>query len=279
MAVRSVQQTDVERFLKDVAGGKTAVDQKTKPRGRSRVRGGKGAATRTVGLLGAIFSYAQKLRIRADNPVRGVKRFEDRRMERFLTPNELRRLGAGIEAARAAGENSAALAIITLLALTGCRKSEILTLRWSDVRWEAACLVLGDSKTGYKTVPLGTPALRLLSQMRAGGAKGYVFSGREDEHFKGLQKVWERVRARADLSDVRLHDLRHTYVSAGASDGVGLTVIGRVVGHRSTATTARYAHFARDVVHDAADRVSTLVAQSLLSEEPCEVAQLTIDAA
>jgi len=261
--VSAVNRADVEKFLKDVATGKTARDVRTKARGRSRVRGGKGVATRTVGLLGGIFTYAQNLGLRPDNPVRGVKRFQDRRLERFLCPDELKRLGQALDAALSDGEQPSAVFAIFLLTLTGCRKSEILRLKWSEVNWQAGCLVLPDSKTGHKIVPLGRPAIGMLGMLAKDGRSERVFPGRGDQEFKGLQKVWERVRVDANLSGVRLHDLRHTFVSAGVSVGIGLQTMGKLVGHKATETTARYAHLAPGVTSQAANQVTELIAEQL----------------
>jgi integrase len=263
-SVRDVKHSDIERFLNDVAAGKTAVDIKTKPHGRARVKGGRGTATRTVGLLGAIFSYAQRRQIRPDNPVRGIKRFKDRKMERFLSIDELTRLGFALSAAEVEGENKHALAAIYLLAVTGCRRSEVLTLKWGNIDWTAKCLVLPDSKTGHKIVPVGEAVLEKLRTLVP--ADGYVFPGNKpNKPFEGIQKVWVRVRARAGLSNVRLHDLRHTFISAGINNGLSLAVMGRIAGHKNTETTARYAHLVASSINIAADRVSSLVASALVS--------------
>src|SRR5688572_30844640 len=151
--IGEITRSEVEKFMRDVAGGKTAADVKTKERGRAIVEGGKGTATRTVGLLGGIMSFAVARRLRADNPVRGVKRYPDRKGETYLSPRELARIGAALAAAEAAGANPSALAIIRLLAFTGARKSEVAALRWREVDLDRGYLRLGDSKTGAKVVP------------------------------------------------------------------------------------------------------------------------------
>jgi integrase len=268
LAAQTVQRPDIEKFLKDIAAGRSATDVRTKLRGRARVRGGKGTASRTVGLLGAIFTFAQNSGLRDDNPVRGVKRFKDRRLERFLSSDELLRLGVALNEAQAEGERAGAIAAIHLLALTGCRRGEVMTLRWREVHRSAGCLVLPDSKTGHKIVPLGTAALDVLDQIPAGDPGDFVFPGQEGKPFQGIQKVWERVRAKASLNGVRLHDLRHTFVSVGVASGLGLTMLGKIVGHRSPETTARYAHVAKDAAHMAADAISSAISNSLLGTRP-----------
>ena len=262
--VRDLTQIDVRRFLADVASGKTAVDIKTGKHGRAIVEGGKGTATRTVGLLGGIFTFAVKRGLRADNPVRGVERYRDRQNERYLSAVELARLGETLSAAEQAGDNPTAIAAIRLLILTGCRKSEILTLEWRHVDFEHACLRLPTSKTGAKTVPLGAPPLELLASLPRLAGNPYVLPGeRAGGFFVGLPKAWERIRARAGLQDFRLHDLRHSFASVGAAGGDSLLVIGRLLGHRDPRTSQRYAHVPSDPAKAAADRISGTIAAAL----------------
>lgn len=279
--VRDLTSNDVRRFLRDVAAGKSAAKVKTVKHGLARVTGGQGAATRTVGLLGGICSFAVAEGLRDDNPVRGVKRFPDRKGDRFLSEAELARLGEQLALAEAAGDNPLAVAALRLLVFTGCRKSEVLTLKWRHVDFERCCLRLEDSKTGEKTIPLGAPALKLLEGLPRYQPDGYVFIGRKPgRHLVGLPKFWERIRARAGLDDVRLHDLRHSFASVGAGAGMGLLIVGKLLGHRDPKTTSRYAHLADDPAKVAADRISGQIEAvmssraSLSSVEPDEPSQL-----
>ncbi|MBM3490069.1 MAG: DUF4102 domain-containing protein [Alphaproteobacteria bacterium] len=262
--VRDVTQIDVRRFLADVASGKTAADIKTGKHGRAIVEGGKGTASRTVGLLGGIFTFAVKRGLRADNPVRGVERYRDRQNERYLSAAELAQLGETLSAAEQAGDNPTAIAAIRLLILTGCRKSEILTLEWRHVDFEHACLRLPTSKTGAKTMPLGAPALELLASLPRLAGNPYVLPGeRSGGFFVGLPKAWERIRARAGLEGFRLHDLRHSFASVGAAGGDSLLVIGRPLGHRGPRTSPRYAHVPSDPAKAAADRIASRIAAAM----------------
>jgi integrase len=262
--VRALTRTDIERFLLDVAGGKTAADLKTGFRGRAIVKGGKGAATRTLGLLGGIMQFAADRGLRADNPVRGVKRFPDRKCDRFLTGAEFSALGLALSNAEEMGENPVAIAAVRLLILTGCRKSEILTLKWDYVDLERKILRLPDSKTGAKVVPLGDPAVELLASLRRVNGCPYVLPGKQaNTHFSGLPKAWARLRDRAALPGFRLHDFRHSFASVGAAAGLGLPVIGALLGHRHATTTARYAHLSQDPLLAAADNISTTIANAL----------------
>ncbi len=266
--VKDITPNHIKRFMADIASGKTAADIKTGRHGRARVTGGKGTATRTVGLLGGIFSFAVDGGFRTDNPVRGIKRYADHRNERFLSPKELTQLGEALTLAEGEGTNRIAITAIRLLILTGCRKSEILTLKWEHVNFEAGYLELPDSKTGQKRVPVGAPALELLASIPRIEGNPYVLPGEKvQQHLIGLPRVWEAIRNRAGLNDVRLHDLRHSFASVGAGAGMGLAVVGKLLGHRDPKTTARYAHIADDPAKAAADRISASV-QQLLSGQP-----------
>jgi len=262
--IGEITRADVEKFMRDVASGKTAVDEKTKKRGRAIVEGGKGTATRTVGLLGGIMSFAVSRQMRADNPVWGVKRYPDKKGETFLSPSDLAKLGAALVAAEEAGANPSATAIIRLLAITGARKSEIATLKWSEVDVERGYLRLGDSKTGAKVIPIGAPAREVLAALPVMEGSPYVFpSATGDSHFQGVEKIWRNVRASAGFPTLRLHDLRHSFASAGLARGDALPVIGAILGHADVKTTSRYAHLADDPVKLAADAISQTVAAAL----------------
>ena len=264
MKVRAVTSSDIERFLADVTAGRTAADVRTRPRGRAIVRGGEGTASRTVGLLGGIFSYAIKTKLRADNPVQGVQRYRDNSSERFPTPEELTRLGRALAEAEKAGENQKAIAALRLLALTGCRKTEILSLEWQSIDFERSYFVLPDSKTGRRVVRIGAAALSVLADIPRMANSPFVFPGeRLDRFYVGLPKVWKRIRERAGLNDLRLHDLRHGFASFAAAGGDSLLVIGALLGHRDVATTRRYAHLVDDVLQASADRVSGRISAAL----------------
>ena len=276
MPVKNVTRADVERFQRDVAAGRTAGDVKTGPHGRAIVRGGKGTAARTVGLLGGIFSFAIARQMRPDNPVRGVKRFKDARNERFLSSEELARLGDALADAEERGtESFSTITALRLLVLTGARKSEILTARWQDVDHEHRCLRLVDSKTGPKVIPLGAAALEVLTNAPRVEGNPYICPGDKPEAaFVGLQKAWVRLRDLAKLPDVRLHDLRHSFASVGASGGVSLVVLGALLGHRSPATTARYSHLSASPVQTAADRISRQIDAAMRRKAGGEVVKL-----
>ena len=156
-------------------------------------------------------------------------------------------------------------AAVRLLLLSGCRKSEILSLRWSFVDFDRGYLRLPDSKTGEKTVPLGAPALKLLADLPR--LSEWVFPAASGgSHLVGLPRAWEAVREWCGLEGARIHDLRHSFASFGALGGDSLVVIGALLGHKDTKTTSRYAHLADDPVKAAADRISGAIAASMNSE-------------
>jgi integrase len=127
--------------------------------------------------------------------------------------------------------------------MTGCRKNEILKLKWPNISYEEKCLRLEDSKTGSKRVPVSDQTISILRSLEIHKCSDYVIAGKDpSKPLQGLQKVWERIRSHAGLEDVRLHDLRHNFASQLLSAGHELAVIGRVLGHKSMASTHRYAH-------------------------------------
>jgi integrase len=262
--VKSVMKADISRARREVAAGKTARDEKTGFRGRSIVRGGKGIANRMIAVLSAVFEFARDGGLRDDNPARGIEAYKAPKRERFLTVAEIARLGDELASAEARGENPFAIAALRLLLLTGCRKGEILTLKWSYVDWERRCFHLPDSKTGSKTVAVGAPALAVLDQLPRQAGNDYVLPGaKPGSHYVGLQKFWQGLRERCGLQGVRLHDKRHSFASFGVASGDTLFMVGKLLGHTRAATTERYAHLGDDPLQQAADRISGRIAAAL----------------
>jgi integrase len=225
------------------------------------------AANRVLALVSHMMTMAEKwgLRPEGSNPCRHVDRYPERKRERFLSTDELARLGAVLADAEAKGAAPPqAVACVRLLLLTGARLGEILTLQWPHVDFDRACLRLPDSKTGAKVVHLNAPALALLADLtRLEGSPYVIFGEREGRPFGGIQKAWQRLRARAGLEDLRLHDLRHSFASVGAADGLSLPIIGALLGHTQAATTQRYAHLAADPLRQATERVGRRIAEAM----------------
>ena len=226
-----------------------------------------GAANTTLTVLSGLFTLAQAhgLREQGSNPCRGVKRFRQNNRERFLSFEEIERLGQALDVVEQdKSVHPSSILAIRLLLLTGARKSEILNLRWEEVSFERRCLRLMDSKTGEKTILLSAPALELLSKApRVEGNPHVCFGEVEGQPFKNLYHGWMRVCELAELEDVRIHDLRHSFASVGAIGGWSLPMIGALLGHRKAETTARYAHLSESPVHEAAEAISGQIAAAL----------------
>ena len=227
-------------------------------------------ANRTVDILVKMFNLAElwEMRPPGKNPCRSVRRYKVKpRKERFLTPEELARLGRILE--NAPGERLAsrhAAAAIRLLVLTGCRRNEILGLAWDDLEFESGEMRLADSKTGARVVPLPPAAVEVLKDLPRTAGNPWVFPGRKKgAHQVNINDAWERVRERAGLEGVRLHDLRHTFASRALAIGEGLPMIGELLGHRQVNTTARYAHLARESIQASTARVAESIGADILA--------------
>lgn len=260
-------------------------------------------ANRALALLSHMFTMAEKwgLREPGSNPCRHVDRFREAKRERFLSALELAQLGDALarvesrsQARRKKRKKQApksgqepdkkasqpkkkptvspfALAALRLLVFTGARASEVLGLRWEAVDVSAGTARLADSKTGAKTLFLPAPATKLLLDLPRLKGNPYVIpGGREGQPLTlwGVEQAWQVVRAEAGLSDVRLHDLRHSFASAAAAGGQSLTVIGALLGHTQAQTTKRYAHLAADPLRAASDAVAGRIESALNAPVP-----------
>ena len=221
------------------------------------------AANEAVAILSRMLNRAEAwdLLPAGGNPCRFVSRYRTRRPERFLTEDEFRRLGGTLDALEAEGRLPVhAAAALRLLMLTGCRSTEITTLRWEDVHLDAHELRLRDSKTGPRVIPLSPSAMRVLEGLPRAAGNPWVIAGRKPgTHLAQLGYYWYRVRERAGLDDVRIHDLRHSFASRALALGESLSMIGKLLGHSKIQTTARYAHLSRDSVKESAARVSASI--------------------
>ena len=223
-------------------------------------------ANQVVDMLSRLYYAAEGWGVAAEggNPCRFVRKYKERSCERFLSEEEFRRLGRVLGEVEAEGKVcSSAVAAFRLLMLTGCRRNEILTLRWEDVDLEAGELRLRDAKTGARSVALSPPARRVLAGLPRTPDNPWVIAGmKPGARLSNLNNAWLVVRARADLKDVRIHDLRHSFASRALALGESLPMIGKMLGHRKVQTTARYAHLARDSVKASA----ACIAESLRAD-------------
>jgi integrase len=224
-------------------------------------------ANRCLEVISKMFNLAEMWGLRPDgtNPRKHIRKYPEEKRERFLSAAELRRVGEVLREMEDEGiELPSAIAAVRLLILTGCRLSEIMTLKWDYVDIPGKALRLPDSKTGAKVVHLGQPAIEVLKEIERVEKNRWVIVGtKPGASLSDLQPFWQRVRARAGLKDVRIHDLRHTFASTAVAAGQGLPMIGKLLGHTQVQTTARYAHLASDPVKEAAERVASSLAQAI----------------
>ncbi|MFZ2871451.1 tyrosine-type recombinase/integrase [Zavarzinia sp.] len=224
-------------------------------------------ANRTLGVLSKMMNLSETwgIRDKHTNPCEDIERYPEHKRERFLSAKEMKRLGDVLTQFETDGsESSYAIAAFRLLLLTGCRLREIQTLKWEYVDLDEHQINLPDSKTGAKTVHLGEAAIELLKKLPQADSNPYVVVGKfKDTHLTDLQRPWRRIRKAADLDNVRIHDLRHTFASGGLLVGESLPMIGKLLGHTQVQTTARYAHLANDPIKAAATRISERLAAAL----------------
>ena len=229
-------------------------------------------ANRVLALLRMMFNLIEtdtlgkkwKLRPVGSNPCRSITKIEkypERSRERFLSADEWEGLA---DALKETEEPANVVVAIRLLIFTGCRLSEILTLKWEHVDLENARLCLPESKTGAKVVYLNAPALEVLAGIKPPENNPYVIVGRKPgSHLTDLQKPWRRIRQMARLDTLRLHDLRHSFASTGASAGLSLPIIGAMLGHAQINTTERYAHLSADPVRQASEAIGATIAAAM----------------
>ncbi|BCG69848.1 integrase [Mesorhizobium sp. 113-1-2] len=263
--VSELNAGDIERFVRDVAAGKTNRDEKLGPRRRVIVRGGEGAARKVVRDLSAVFSFAIRSEILQRNPCEtAAVRKTDNQRKRFLALDEVTRLGSALDQLEAEGVNSKAVNIARLWALTGCRREEIASLKWSEVNLDDGLLELEDSKTGRSIRPLGAAAVTLLEGLPREVGSDFVFPAeRGDSYFQGTKRIWAKAVKKAKLPGVTPHTLRHTIGSTAISTGEALALTGAILGHSNPRSTAIYAHVQNDPSRRAANRVAKKIATAL----------------
>jgi len=217
------------------------------------------AANRVLSLLSKALNLAELWGYRPNhsNPCLHIKKYTEQKRERFLSQDEIAKLMNVLEEEEKNSQNPWTIYAIRLLLITGCRLNEILTLKWEEVDFSNQYLRLSDSKTGKKLVYLSTTAIDILKSVPQVVDNPYVICGeKKGAHLINLQKPWRRIRAKAGLDDVRIHDLRHTFASIAASNGLSLPIIGALLGHKQTQTTARYAHLIGQSLLEASEKIS-----------------------
>jgi integrase len=256
LKVAAVTRADIDAMMHAIADGETRKQAKTKTRGKSIIRGGRGVATRTIGLAGAIFAYAIEHGMRSDNPAHGVRKFAENKRERRLTDYEYKLLAEALERAEAAKIWPPAIAATKFLALTGWRSGEALTLTWDNVDRERRIATLPDTKTGKSVRPLSVAALEALAGQE--GGKVVFRPSRGKTTMTGFGRFWDKIAAKGPLPlDISPHVLRHSFASVAADLGYSEVTIAALIGHKGHSVTSRYVHAADVVLLAAADAVAT----------------------
>jgi integrase len=270
MKVVSLDFQDIDKLQADISAGKTARERI----GRGGITtGGKGVASRAIGMLGTILEFARRRRLVKENVARGVTRPPDGRQRRFLSLDEIALLGAAMQAAEANGESDVALGAIRFLLLSGCRRMEVLSLpaAWCDQASD--CIRFGDTKSGAQIRPIGTDAFAAIAEVR--GRNGWVFpAARGKGHYVGLPKVLGRLCNAARLEGVTIHVLRHSFAATAAGMGFSELTIAGLLGHSVPGVTARYAHVPDGALVLAANRVSAKISAALAGEKEPKVVLL-----
>jgi len=221
------------------------------------------------------WAVARGYRTDGNNPARHIERYRESMRDRYLSAEELNRLGEALRRYETAEGNLYAAAAIRLLIFTGARLSEILTLRWTDVDFERRHLALPDSKTGAKRILINAPTAETLASCPRQAGNVFVICGaKAGSRLVNLQKPWRKIRGMAGLHDVRLHDLRHSFAAVGASAGMSLPIIGKLLGHSQQATTARYAHIADSPAQAASERIGAQISAAMQTSQITDAVDL-----
>jgi integrase len=268
LKVVAVTRADIERFRDGVVDGATAARIKTGKHGLARVTGGRGTATRAMGLLGAIFAFGVRRGLRSDNPVRGVERHADGERKRRMSEAEYAALG---EALRSMPKTAwpIALAATKFLAVTGWRRGEMLALKRSELDLATRTARLSDTKTGASLRPLSHTACDVLRSLPHLGELVFPASVGVDKPMRGFHKVWLRVANRAALpAAVTPHVLRHSFASVADDLEYSELTIAALIGHKKASVTSKYAHKADAVLLQAADVVADRIAALMGDARP-----------
>ncbi len=227
-------------------------------------------ANRLLAVVASMYSFGDKHGLTPEdfNPAKKIEKFPETRRERFLTTEELKRLGQTFRELDESGRFGTAIQALMFLLLTGARLNEILKLKWSYVDLERGLLLLPDSKTGKKTITLNSVSAAILANIKEKSNEtqngDYVFYGVDPAIPRSdLKKPWAAVTEAAGLPSLRIHDLRHSFASIGAGAGLGLPIVGKLLGHTQAATTQRYAHLDADPLRKASDAIGLKIVAAL----------------
>ncbi|MBV7255868.1 site-specific integrase [Pacificimonas sp. WHA3] len=274
--VQDLTKANVTKMMNDIISGKTKAVRKTaKKRGKSILRGGRGTASRCVGLVGSMLTYAISMGIIEQNVAHGIRKPKDRVRDRRLSSSEFKTLGEILTKAEQTVELAPTVAITRLLALTGCRRSEIIKLKWREVDFEHSCLRLADSKEGASVRPVGLPVIEILEKRREKTPGEFVFPGtRGAEIFGSFPNHWNRMFSSSELADFTAHVLRHSFASLANDLGFTESTVAALVGHSTNSVTSKYIHSLDSVLITAADTVAGYVKGLLEGMEFKQTAQI-----
>jgi integrase len=262
--VKDLVSADVLRFMRDIAMGQTRADVKTRKRGRAIVRGGAGTGIRTVGLLGALLTYAREHAIIETNPVHGIRKMAYQKRTRRLSEDEYRVFGEVLRKAADDDQLGTAAAIARCIALTGCRRGEILNLAWREVDNGSSCLRLVDTKEGASVRPIGLPVIEMLEARKPRLAAGPVFPGTlPGKPLIGFPKHWDKMIAGTVIAGITPHVLRHSFASIANELGFTESTVAALLGHAQGTITSRYIHNVDTSLIMAADTVAGYIAALL----------------
>ena len=274
--ISDVRPKDVEQLARDISAGKTKKDEKTGLRTRVIVRGGEGAGRKVVRDLSAVFTFAQRHELRLDNPCAhaAVNKVDNKR-KRYLTLEEVQRLGKALRQLEQEGANPKAINIARLWALTGFRRNEAAGLKREEVDFGRGGVRLIDSKEGESIRPLEAPALALLRSLPAKDKSPYFFPAERGKGFYvGTKRIWPKAIQLARLAGITPHTLRHTLGSTAVSYGESLKMAGAILGHATSAATEVYAHLQHDPSKRVADRVSGMISAALDGKAKAQIVSL-----
>jgi len=259
--VKDLTRADMVKIMRDIIAGRSRIVVKTKKlRGKSIVKGGPGTATRTLGLIGGILTYAIDLGVIDRNPAHGIKKPKYEVRERRLTEAEYGILGQLLTEAKKNEQFWPSTDIIRQIALTGCRRSEIINLKWCDVDLDGSCLRLSDSKEGKSIRPVGLPVIEFLEAEHQAATGSYVFPGYgADTAFGGFPRQWNQLLSDTPLEGVTAHVLRHSFASIGNDLGFTEITIAALLGHAKGSITSKYIHVLDATLITAADMISGYV--------------------
>jgi integrase len=262
--LKELVKADVNRMMKDIMVGKTRMSAKTKKlRGKSIVKGGAGTAARTVSLFGGMLTYAGEHGLIDSNPAHGIRKPKYAVRQRRLSEDEYRTLGDMLRTAEQSYPIT--VTIIRLIAMTGCRRSEIINLLWKDVDIDHSCLRLSQSKEGFSVRPIGLPVVEFLESERPYADGSHVFPGcGYDNAFGGFPNHWSAIFKGSPLDGVTAHVLRHSFASVANDLGYTEITIAALIGHSKGTMTSKYVHTLDTALVVAADNIAGYI-NSLLN--------------